>query len=129
MTRTVKPSAIRRRTVCTPMKPAPPVTRMRFGVFNNEALVAADGGAAACDAGGAVPRAAGCAPARAQGDLVRSLAGAGAGCRARGFQLYRGAGLAIPAAVGQRPAAPAADHPGRGAEQLGGQPDSSRAER
>src|SRR3989442_6411256 len=111
MTRITAPSSTSRRTVCRPMNPAPPVTRMRFGVLKDEAPLAARGGADGRHGGLALPRIARRPTGGAGGDLVRSLAGAGAAGRARGVRLHRGTGLAIPAAAGQRPAASDADHP------------------
>src|SRR2546426_12434481 len=118
MTRITAPSSRRRRTVCRPMNPAPPVTRMRFGVLKDEAPLAARGGADRRHGGLALPRLARRATGGAGGDLVRGLAVAGAAGRARGVRLHCGTSLAIPAAAGPRAAPSAADHPGRGAPAI-----------
>src|SRR2546425_7502664 len=128
MTRITTPSLTSRRTVCRPMNPAPPVTRMRFGVLTDEAPLAARGGADRRRGGLALPRLARRATGGAGGDLVRSLAGAGAAGRARGVRLHRRTSLAISAAAGQRAAASAANHPGGGAQQLGRPPGPGPAE-
>src|SRR2546425_10536833 len=129
MTRITTPSLTSRRTVCRPMNPAPPVTRMRFGVLTDEAPLAARGGADRRHGGLALPRLARRATGGAGGDLVRSLARAGAAGRARGFLLHRRTSLALPAAAGQRAAPSAANHPGGDPQQLGRQPDPARAKR
>src|SRR2546427_12579660 len=122
MTRITAPSSRRRRTVCRPMNPAPPVTRMRFGVLKDEAPLAARGGADRRHGGLALPRFARRATGGAGGDLVRTLAGAGAARRARGVRLHRRTTLALPAAAGQQAAPPGANQPGGDTHRVGAPP-------
>src|ERR1700686_5792796 len=103
MTRTVKPSATNRPTVCTPINPEPPVTRTRVGVLNDEAAVVARCHPRRRDGGLALPRAPGGPTGGTGRDPVRSLSGTGAAGRGRGLRLRRGPSLALPAPPGQRP--------------------------
>src|SRR6202043_3526573 len=119
MTRTVKPSAINRPTVCTPINPAPPVTRTRVGALNDEAAVVARRRPRRGDGRLAVPRAAGGPTGGTRRDPVRSLSPAGAAGRTGGIRLRRGPSLAIPAPPGKRPATTGPHHPGGHAQQLG----------
>src|SRR5438067_2852711 len=139
-TRTVRSSATSRRTVCTPMKPAPPVTRMRLvttptlpsprggGNCEVQTLGTRRGADRGDDRLAVLPAARG-PSGRAGGNVGQRFPGAGPARRARGLWLHRGAGLPLPAAAGQWTAAPDADHPGGDAQQLGRQPDPAGAER
>src|SRR5438552_7754595 len=100
------------------MKPAPPVTRTRFGLITHhpdpppqagrecflggkrEATVAAHWRADRGDGGAAVPGAAGGAAGATGGDPHGCLAGADAARRARGLRFYRRARRTVPSAAG-----------------------------
>src|SRR5438445_817016 len=139
-TRTVRSSATSRRTVCTPMKPAPPVTRMRLvtiptlpsprggGNCEVQTLGTRRGAGRGDDRLAVLPVARG-PSGRAGGNVEQRFPGAGPARRARGLWLHRGAGVPLPAAAGQWTTAPDADRPGGDAQQLGRQPDPAGAER
>src|SRR2546421_8462941 len=105
------PSATSRPTVCTPMKPAPPVTRMRLvtaptlpspgggGDYEVE-TVGAGRGSRAGDGRPPVRPAARRPYRRAGGNVEQCFPRAGPARRARGLWLHRGARLPLPAAAG-----------------------------